>query len=166
MPKMGKRKISLRRKPGGSKVGNAIRKARAGVKKAAKAVQKVVKKAVKPVYKQTKTTDASGRKVTTRRYKNPITGRKRKVVKTEGGNKRVQVDKRQEGVIGKRRVVKQKVKSGNVKQKQTVNYNRKHIQKEKVVTTKRGHRVKKKKYTGVPKTQRVSLKRMNMKKNK
>tara|TARA_A100001201_G_scaffold79900_1_gene71355 strand:- start:930 stop:1427 length:498 start_codon:yes stop_codon:yes gene_type:complete len=163
MPRYGKRKISFRKKPGGSKVGNAIRKARAGVKKAAQEVKRVVKKAVKPVYKQTKTTDAQGRKVTTRRYRNPITGRKRKVVKTQGGNKRVQVDKRQEGVIGKRRVVKQKVKSGDTKQKRTVNYNRKHIQKEKEIISKRGHRVKKKKYTGVPKTQRKGLKRMNMK---
>tara|TARA_R100001463_G_scaffold76672_8_gene130856 strand:- start:10169 stop:10666 length:498 start_codon:yes stop_codon:yes gene_type:complete len=163
MPKYGTRKISFRKKPGGSKVGNAIRKARAGVKKAAQEVKRVVKKAVKPVYKQTKTTDAQGRKVTTRRYRNPVTGRKRKVVKTQGGNKRVQVDKRQEGVVGKRRVVKQKVKSGDTKQKRTVNYNRKHIQKEKEIISKRGHRVKKKKYTGVPKTQRKGLKRMNMK---
>ena len=164
MPRYGTRKISLRRKPGGSKVGNAIRKARAGVKKAGQAVKKAVKKAVKPVYKQTKSTDAFGRKVTTRRYKNPITGRKRKVVKTKGGEKKVQVDKRQEGVLGKRRVVKQKRKIGGAKQKNTVNYNRKHLQKEKQVDTYRCQRVKKKKYTGVPKTHRKGLKRWSMKK--
>ena len=86
------------------------------MKKAAQEVKRVVKKAVKPVYKQTKTTDAQAERHT-RRYRNPITGSKKKVVKTQGGNKRVQVDKRQEGV-GKRRVVKQKVKSGDTNKKE------------------------------------------------
>lgn len=164
MPRYGKRKISFRRKPGGSKVGNAIRKARAGVKKAGQAVKKAVKKAIKPVYKQSKTTDALGRTTITRRYKNPITGRKRKVIKTKGGEKKVQVSRRQEGVIGQRRVVKQKRKIGGAKQKNVVKYNRKHLQTEKQIDVHKGHRVKKKKHTGVPKTHRKGLKKWRMKK--
>ena len=153
-----------KKKPGGTKVDNALRKARKGIKTAAKKTAAAVKKAVKPVYKQTKSKDAFGRTVTTRRYKNPLTGRKRKVVKTQGGMKQVQVDRPQEGSLTKRRVVKQKTKGPTAKSKKVLKYNRKHMETSKTVDTFKGRRVKKKSYKGVPKTQRVGLKRKRIKK--
>tara|TARA_R100000963_G_C4630639_1_gene95830 strand:- start:180 stop:746 length:567 start_codon:yes stop_codon:yes gene_type:complete len=186
MPKVGKRKISFRRKPGGSKVGNAIRKARAGIKKGVKSLTKKVYK------KQVSKKSPLGIVKTTKTYKNPLTGRKRKVVKEKISvidkatgkekvnrrgkvkyrkmNKKVQVTKRQKGSIGKRRVVKTKEAyySPNVehkrvptsKVKKAVKYNRKHVEKDKTVTKARGHRVKKQTFTGVPRTQRKSVRRI------
>ena len=186
MPKVGKRKISFRRKPGGSKVGNLLRKVRKGIKSG-------VKKAIKPVYKKKVSKKSPlGIVTTTKVTRNPLTGRKRKVVKQKISvidkktgkevlnrrgkvkyrkmNKKVQVTKRQKGSIGKRRVVKTKeayysptAEHKRVpvsKVKKSVKYNRKHVEKEKTVTKARGHRVKKQTFTGVPRTQRKSVRRI------
>jgi hypothetical protein len=195
--KTAKRKISLRKKPGGSKVGNAIRKGRAAIKKgaktAAKAVKRGVKKITKGVHKKTVSKKSPlGIVTTTRTTKNPITGRKRVVKKQKISvidkatgkekvnrrgktvyrkmNKKVQVDKRQKGSIGKRRTVKTKEayysptaehkRVPTSKSKRAVKYNRKHVEKDKTVTKSRGHRVKKQTFTGVPRTQRKSVRRI------
>ena len=78
--------------------------------------------------------------------------------------KQVQVDRPKEGTLTERRVVKQKIKGPTAKSKKVLKYNRKHMETSKTVDTLKGRRVKKKSYKGVPKTQRVGLKRKKLKK--
>jgi hypothetical protein len=166
MPKVGKRKISLRKKPGGSKVGNTLRKVASKVRG------------------NKKVTTRGGVKTITKTSKNPLTGRTRKVEKTKIATrvnnkgktvysktrKKVQVTKRKKGTLGERRVVKTKdahySPTGEFKRvptsktKRAVKYNRKHVEKDKTITKQRGARVKTQKFTGVPRTQRKSVRRI------
>jgi hypothetical protein len=153
------------RKPGGTRVGNAIRKAR-------KAVKKVAKKIVSPVYKK-KTTKSplGGVKTVTKTYKNPLTGRKRKVkkvqtsYKTKKGKTRystlkkdVKVSRPLENTLTGRRTVKKKTKIRGVgTTKKTLKYSSPHIENTKTVTRKGLRRTKKKQGVGVPRTRRRSL---------